>query len=238
VSEIGVGDAAANNAAWCHAVCGTHGDGGEFSESHWLTWSPAPPGYPNLVTLGRAVAPAMTATRALDRARFSASWAVKDSFAVLPLGQAGFRLLFEAEWVLRDSSAGPRRPPPGRWFRVCSEDVLSAWESAWGESRGQRRIFLPALLRRSDTAILAVAEVNGAITAGGIAHQAGNLVGLTNFFAHDEQRASARLGYIEAAMNTFPGLPIVSYEVGEALAEVRALKFVSLGPLRVWICET
>jgi|SRR5581483_2929623 len=165
-------------------------------------------------------------------------WAVKDSFAVLALEQARFRLLFEAEYVLRDSSAGPRWPPAARWFRVRSEDALSAWESAWGESRGQPRIFLPALLRRSDTAIPGRRRGERRYHGGRYCPSDREPRGSDKLLRHDEQQASARLGYIGAALETFPGVALVSYEVGEALAEVRAPKFVSLGPLRVWIRGT
>ena len=43
--------AAHNNATWCSAVCAAHGDGGEWTEPAWLRRTPAPPYYPNLVTL-------------------------------------------------------------------------------------------------------------------------------------------------------------------------------------------
>lgn len=35
--EIGIADAARNNAAWCDAVCSAHGAPGELRDSHWLT---------------------------------------------------------------------------------------------------------------------------------------------------------------------------------------------------------
>ena len=93
MSQIRVADAARNNAAWCDAVCSAHGHPGELSDSHWLNRAPAPPFYPNLVTLDRAPGPALAAVQELEAAPPSASWAVKDSFAVLPLERAGFRLL-------------------------------------------------------------------------------------------------------------------------------------------------
>jgi hypothetical protein len=235
MSEIGAADAARNNAAWCDAVCGAHGCPGEHSGSHWLTRAPTPPGYPNLVTLEPAVAPAMAAVRELERVRPSEAWAVKDSFSVLPLEPAGFRLLFEAEWIVRPAQLA-RPGEGGRWIRVRSEPGLAAWEAAWGESASMPRVFLPALLGRSEIAILAALDAEGAVAAGVVANWSGNAVGLSNFFAREEREA-LRAGCVEAAQREFPGLSLVGYESGQDLAESRALGFLPLGSLRVWLRE-
>ena len=235
--ELTVADAARSNAAWCDAVCAAHGRPGERFDSHWLNHAAAPPRYPNLVTLSPAVAPAMAAVRALERAQPSASWAVKDSFAVLPLEQAGFRVLFEAEWIARPAPTRRRSLGAG-WFRVDSESALAEWEAAWGESVGQTRIFLPALLRRDDIAFLAALEGRGAIAAGVVANRAGNTVGLSNFFARLDDAGLRRAECIDAAAEAFPGLPLVGYESGKELAESRALGFASIGSLRVWVTES
>jgi len=237
MSEIGIADAARNNAAWCDAVCSAHGRPGAFFDSHWINRAPVPPLYPNLVTLDPALAPAMAAIREIVEARPAGSWAVKDSFAVLPLEDAGFRILFEAEWIVRAVRRGGmgRRSLGGHWFCVHSEPALAEWEAAWGESQGQARIILPDLLRRSEIAILATRGGSDAIRAGAIVQRNGNAVGLSNFFAHGEQRASLRAECIDAATDAFPGLPLVGYESGQDLAESRALGFSSLGALRVWV---
>ena len=235
---IGVADAARNNAAWCDAVCSAHGAAGELSDSHWLCRAAVPPYHPNLVTLAPASAPALAAVRELARARPAASWAAKDSFAALALAPLGFRLLFDAEWIARSPithSAGQRSR--ARWLRVETESALSAWEAAWGESRGRSRIFLPALLRRSGVAFLAALDGSGAIAAGVVANRTANAVGLSNAFARGEQAASLRAACVEAASDAFPGLPLVGYEAGPALAASRALGFASLGPLRIWTRE-
>lgn len=239
MSEIGVADAARNNAAWCDAVCSAHGRPGEFFDSHWLSRTLAPPYHPNLVTLDPALGPPLAAVWELDRARPSASWAVKDSFGVLPLEEAGFRILFAAEWIARPAPLDlpRRRSPNGRWFRVRSESALSAWEAAWGESRGQPRIFLPPLLRRTEIAILAALDAAGAITAGVIANRTGNAVGLSNLFVRGEGGGFLRTECIEAAADAFPGLPLVGYQAGQDLVESHALGFASLGSLRVWVRE-
>lgn len=209
--------AARNNAAWCDAVCG----GGTLSDSHWLTRTPAPPLYPNLVTLSPDVEPVMAAIDALSRALPPVAWAVKDSFAVLPLDAAGFRLLFEAEWLVR--SAAPA-DMPHRWQRVASESDLTAWSET---------AFPSALLHRDDVAFLTRRNADGNITAGAVANLAAGVVGLTNVFGIGAQREC-----LDAAMHVFPGVPLVGYESGDALAGARALGFASLGRLRVWIKNT
>jgi hypothetical protein len=158
---------------------------------------------------------------------------VKDSFSVLPLEPAGFRLLFEAEWLVR-----PVLPahPHGRWTRVRAEPALAAWEAAWGESASKPRVFLPALLERSDVAILAALGAEGEVTAGVVANRSRKAVGLSNFFAREEREA-LRAGCVDAAQREFPGLPLVGYESGQDLTESRALGFVPVGALRVWLRE-
>ena len=44
-----------------------------------------------------------------------------------------------------------------------------------------------------------------------------------------------RAGAVAAALDAFPGLPLVGYESGEDLAEMKRLGFAVLGRLRVWV---
>jgi hypothetical protein len=234
LSAIGVADAARNNAAWCSAVCGAHGDPGEFSEAYWRSRAAAPAYYPNLVTFVPESALVISAVREFDRARPSASWAVKDSFGTLPLERTGFRALLEAEWIVRPASAR-RALQSACWSRVEKESELAAWESAWGQSAGQARVFLPALLRRDEIAILAARAGDGEIVAGVVANRAANAVGLTNLFVRGAAGKATRGDCVDAAAAVFPGLPLVGYESGKDLADSRALGFSSLGSLRVWV---
>lgn len=238
--EVEAADAARNNAAWCDAVCSAHGRPGIFFDSHWIQRAPAPWLYPNLVTLDSAVEPAMAAVREIDATRPGGGWAVKDSFAVLPLAPAGFRVLFDAEWIVRPASTASRRVSvaDSRWSRVRSEAELAAWEAAWGESLGGARVLLPELLLRDEIAILGARDDRGEIRAGVALNRTGPIVGLSNFFAAPEQRAALRAECIDAAAATFPDLALVGYETGQDLAECQALGFSSRGPLRVWARET
>lgn len=245
---IEIADAARNNAALCDAVCSAHGNRGEWSSGYWLTRSATPPYYPNLVTFDPACEKAMTGVAELERDRPSPAWGLKDSFAVLSLEREGFRLLFQAEWITRPSLPSDRPSRAGTYLRIESESArtgppdlpgLADWENAWGEGDGQERIFLPALLQRSEIAFLAIVDGAGGIRAGAIANQSDSAVGFSNFFCVGEEVVAARQDLraecIEAAMHTFPGLPLVGYEAGHDLVESHALGFHSLGALRVWL---
>lgn len=173
MSAIGVAAAARNNAAW------------------------------NLVSLGPEPAPAVAGVRELERVRAAASWSIKDSFATLALEREGFRILFEAEWIVRAAIA--RRSAVGTRFRkVESEAELAAWERAWGQSAGQSRIFLPSPLERSEIAILAARDRDGGIVAGVVANRAADAVGITNLFVCEREGESTRAECIEAAAEAFP----------------------------------
>lgn len=231
--EIGVADAARNNTAWCDAVCRAHGRPGELTEAPWLNRSATPAYYPNLVTLDRSREPAMAAIRALDDAGLSGAWAVKDNFGALSLDRAGFRILFEAEWIVCAAREGSTAFVGGHWRRVESEAALRQWEDAWGETRGRPRIFAPALLGRREVAILAAFD-GDAIVAGVVANRTDDVVGMTNLFTPRDGGPSSRASCVQAVRATFPGLSLVGYEATEALAESEAIGFERLGSLKVW----
>ena len=239
LNGIDAADAALNNARWCDAVCRTHGRPGELSASLWVNRAAAPPRYPNLVTLDRSGEPALQAVRALGAAGLAGGWGVKDSFSTLPLHAAGFRVLFEAEWMVRPPDLRPpdRARSDIRWERIGSAAGLLDWETAWGESRGQPRVFLPGLVDCADIAILGAFD-GSSIVAGVIANRTDEVVGVSNLFAPGPDAESLRADAVRAASDAFPGLSLVGYENGGALAASRALGFHSLGPLRVWVQQS
>ena len=49
--HTGIKIAAANNAAWCDAVCRSHGHAGTFTPPAWLSSHRTPELYPDAVTL-------------------------------------------------------------------------------------------------------------------------------------------------------------------------------------------
>jgi hypothetical protein len=214
--------AARNNAEWCDLVCRTHGVGTRFEPDAWVALRRSPPLYPDAVTLTTGPAGAL-----LGRVDSSQGCSIKDSFATLDLSAAGFRVLFEAEWI-------HRRPPPQptggalRWSRVRTPDELLAWSAAHGG------VFGPALLDNPAVAILAARDEAG-LVAGVIGNRSESVVGVSNFFATTAATDRAWAGAIAAVSAQFPGLPLVGYEHGSGLGAAHRAGFLSVGRLRVWL---
>ncbi|HEX8006059.1 MAG TPA: hypothetical protein VF482_06480, partial [Trebonia sp.] len=177
---MGLLDAAvANNASWCDAVCRSHGYPGTFSSRLWSSTRHRLRFYPNAITLR----PEVTAPEVLAAAAPFQPFAVKDSFARLDLAPAGFRLLTEASWIVRDGA--PAGPPDDRlsWDKVTSPGELNAWEAAWaGGGSGDGPVFRPGLLSDPRCAILACRREK-AIIAGAIVYAAGGAAGISNLFS-------------------------------------------------------
>ncbi len=238
--------AAANNAAWCEAVCRSHGAPGTFRDGLWLNLAPVPPLYPNALTLAGPARSReqLQGIRELLVAGI-AGCAVKDSFHALDLAPLGFEILFEATWIFHPPlGVGPALDAAGaHWSRIGCPADLAAWEGAWRgasgdpEGAGPAPLFRPALLDDPDIAVLA-AYHDAAIVAGAVANRAAGAVGLSNLFgpaeALDTVWASA-VGIVAAA---FPGLPIVGYESADRLGPLKRVGFEVLAPLRVWLRTT
>jgi hypothetical protein len=71
------------------------------------------------------------------------------------------------------------------------------------------------------------------VVAGDIANRSGDVVGVSNVFAHADAKRSWA-GCLAASIDAFPGLPLVGYERGDELVIAQALGFEAMGPLRVW----
>ncbi|MCX5381280.1 hypothetical protein [Streptomyces sp. NBC_00091] len=222
--------AARNNAEWCADVCRRHA----FSGSVWSSPRRTPPLYPDAVTL----TPEASAAEVLGRIdTVSPGCSVKDSFAALDLTPAGFRVLFEAQWIHRPAgAAAPAGATDGRleWSEVESTGELSAWEAAWDgeESTG---LFHPGLLTEG-IVFLAGRDAEGVIVAGAVASTGGGVVGVSNLFAVDDADTDEAWAAVLAAVGArWPGLPVVGYEAGDDLAAAVRAGFGPLGPLRVWL---
>jgi hypothetical protein len=106
-----VEDAARNNAELCHLVCG----GGRFGPDAWTTPAQPEGPYPDAVTL-RPGASVPAILRELDP---GTGCSIKDSFADLDLVPEGFRILFEAEWIVRAATGpAPDAPPAPRLVEI------------------------------------------------------------------------------------------------------------------------
>jgi hypothetical protein len=197
--------------------------------------------YPNVVTLSAEAGAAaqLAAVRELVGAAQMGAFAVKDSFARLDLAPLGFRVLFAATWLWRDATL----PPPARvdtglrWTTIGEPEALRDWE-AWNGLPADHASpplpdgFLPTLLADPDIQFVA-AYRDQQVVAGAIANRTGDVIGVSNVFAHaDAERSWA--GCLATIIAAFPGLPLVGYERGDDRVIAQALGFEAVGPLRVW----
>ena len=225
-----LGAAVAGNASWCDAVCREHGYPGTFGTRVWASPGHRLRYYPNAISLR----PETTAADVLAAAAPSGPFAVKDSFARLDLGPAGFRPLAEATWIGCDG--GPQGPPDGgsSWERVTAPGELAGWEAAWaGGSGGGEPVFGPGLLSDPRCAVLACRR-DGMIVAGAIVYAAGGAAGISNVFSAGLPAGRLWAGIRPAVAGLHPDLPAVGYEEGASLEAARRAGFRALGTLRIW----
>jgi hypothetical protein len=242
VSNGIVGRAALNNALWCDAVCTTHHRPGEFHHSHWLSRLGAPHRYPDFVTLtGVEGVPAQLATIAdLVHTPRRRGWAVKDSFQRLDLYRFGLEPLFDAEWLCAPSTKREQSDVPDvQWMTIDAEPDLARWAHAWRNAEADpdaspSHLFKPELLSRPDIRFISVVA-NGACVGGGVLNAGAGVVGLSNLFVDKIEMSAAWSGLANAARAMFPGLPLVAYDHGEALAAAHRAGFTTIGNLRVWL---
>jgi hypothetical protein len=185
-------------------VCRAAGCSPSFEGDVWVNPDPSPPLYPNVITLAPGAQRDAASRIPALRDQLVGPWAVKDSFSALDLSDAGFKLLFDAEWLYRPVSGV--EAPPAAWTPVLDVGDLP-----------------PSLLDDPDVRFLS----NG--SGGVIANRGGGVIGLSNATGTGLDRAG-----IAAAASLWPGLPLVGYANGVALEEMVALGFEPVGPLRVW----
>jgi hypothetical protein len=224
-----------DNARWCHLVCSTHGITGRFDADAWVSARRTPPLYPDAVTLTDDV----SVEALLSRVDRSAGCSIKDSFSTLGLTGAGFRVLFDAQWIW--CAAAPRPAPDAlRWERVERPDDLRAWSV----EHGGGSTFSPALLDEPSVSILARRDRGGGLVSGAVATEAAEAIGISNVFAvgaGDDSAgaasafADAFAGAAAAIVGRFPGRPVVGYLSTDDLAAARAAGFETIGSLRIWL---
>ncbi|WP_329560826.1 hypothetical protein [Kitasatospora sp. NBC_01266] len=223
--------AARNNADWCAAMSRSHDLAGEFGAQAWAAPARTPLYYPDAVTLVPGADPTALVAR-IDTAAPGAS--VKDSFADLDLTGAGFRVLFEAQWIHRPAGAPGAASELG-WEVAGDPGTLRAWALAWDDGDGNADLFRPELLDDPDTFVLAGRSADGRVVAGAVASRSDHVVGVSNVFALEGGAEAAWPGVLDAVHRLFPGLPVVGYEHGEDLAVAVRHGFEPVGPLRVWL---
>lgn len=223
--------AARNNAQWCAAMSRSHGLAGGFGTHAWAAPARTPLYYPDAVTLVPGADPAAL-TAQIDTTAPGAS--VKDSFADLDLTQAGFQVLFEAQWIHRPASA-PVIAPDLDWRLATDPGTLHAWALAWDNGDGNADLFQPELLDDPATFVLAGQSAGRRVVAGAVASRSDQVVGISNLFALDDGPDAAWPVVLEAVHWLFPTLPVVGYEYGDDLAAAARHGFEPVGPLRIWL---
>ena len=225
--------AARNNAEWCDAVCRTHGVIGTFHPDVWASGVRTPELYPDAVALHQS----LSVERVLSYVDDSSGCSIKDSFGVMDLRFAAFRVLFEAEWIYLDSHWRPReRKTRLRWAVVKNASALKIWETAWAGDSVVAGIFLPDILRHPTVLILG-GYVGDRVLAGGVINWSESVIGLSNVFAVTGDLGESYAGCLTAAVDRLPALPIVGYEAGDALVAAHQLGFRSVGRLSIWVKE-
>ncbi len=233
-----------NNAVWCDTVCRAHGRPGEFLEGIWINRHESSPFYPNAITLSDTTESAaqIAVIHELVQRGIPGEWGVKDSFDALDLAPLGFRPLFEATWLWRPATRlEPERGIDGvRWLRIKEASELARWERAWrgeppDESNATHTRIFPPVLLTDDTIAVVAGYDQQRVVAGAIANRTGEVVGVSNLFVPPHDAARFRASCVATIHDIFPGLPLVGYNSGRDLDEMRALHFEELGPLRVWV---
>jgi hypothetical protein len=209
--------AADNNARWCDAVCRSHGLATRFVDDLWIALEGSPTFYPDVVTLG----PRADVLEHLP----PGAGGVKDSFACLDLAPEGFRVLFDASWIVHRA---PRRAAPALRWAPVGDDL-----DEWTEAAGLEGIIRAELL--ADPTVRIFAGWHDEIVAGAIANATGSVVGLSNVFGEQPELVWEDVQGVVAT--TFPGRPIVGYEHGDTLAHALASGFSEIQPLRIWVRE-
>ncbi|MFF5536647.1 hypothetical protein ACFY71_29980 [Streptomyces cinerochromogenes] len=223
--------AARNNAEWCASMSRSHGLTGEFGVEAWAVPSRPPLYYPDAVTL----VPGADAAALVDRIDTAGAGAcVKDSFADLDLTGAGFKVLFDAQWIHRPASAPPTSPDLA-WDVVRDRDALRGWALAWDDGDGNADLFRPELLDDPATSVLVGRSADGLVAAGAVASRSDDVVGISNVFAVEGGADRAWPVVLDAVHRLFPTLPVVGYEHGPDLDAAVRHGFEAVGPLRVWL---
>ncbi|MEU3959924.1 hypothetical protein AB0F42_08885 [Streptomyces buecherae] len=209
----------------------SHGLAGEFGTDAWSAPARTPLYYPDAVTLAPGADRATLVSR-IDTGAPGAT--IKDSFADLDLTEAGFHVLFDAQWLHRPASA-PARASDLPWEVVSDPATLRAWALAWDAGDGNADLFRPELLDDPATFVLAGQSADGRVRAGAVASRSDQVVGVSNVFGLDGGPDAAWPGVLDAAHKLFPTLPVVGYEQGEDLTVAVRHGFEPVGPLRIWL---
>ena len=233
-------DCVSNNVDWYRSVTRAHGVEGAIEHGVWTCRDGMPPYYSNAVTVSRSDVDAQVAhVRDLADA-VPPPFTIKDSHALLDLAPLGFGVLFDAEWIRLEAGAAPSvgDGAAAGWRSMTTPMELERFEEAWRAhgSPATTRVFVPPLLADPSVAFLAV-ERGDEIVAGVVANRSTRVVGLSNFFAAGPELDAPFSGAVAAVRRFSPGVAVVGYERGEALARAQREGFRAQGALRIWLWE-
>jgi hypothetical protein len=170
----------------------------------------------------------------LARIDSSVACSIKDGFASLNLSTHGFRVLFDAQWIVfPDAWRLPKVGGPD-WELVRDLEDFATWVEAWRAEEGPTGVLRSDVLDHDSVAVLA-ARSGDRILAGAIATHSSNVVGISNFFAREGNSSASWSGCLALARSHFASSTFVGYESGEELAAAQRAGFRNAGPLRVWI---
>lgn len=220
-----VGPSARNNAEWCDVVCRAHGLSPRFESDAWISERRTPAAFPDAVTLSTAA----SAQRLLDSIDASDGCSVKDSFAGLDLHPYGFRVLFDAQWIVGPPFVDDTPALFPRWEEV---DDVDEWIAAQPDP-----VIVGDSMRRGlldDSVSVLIARSADAVMAGAVITRSSDVVGLSNVFVRAGDPAVHWRCALAAVRARYPTVPIVGYELGAMLVAARDAGCQSLGPLRVW----
>lgn len=227
---------AANNADLYQAKFRAHGLPDQRTSAFWSSYAIAPPYYSNMTTLD----PDATEVQLIeiDRLtdRLGRRLGIKDGFSKLDLNSHGFRLLFSASWIWAEPHETLSSAPRG-WVRVSDVVELDHWERSWKESGSQTNanVFTPALLSDSNIHIYG-RLADGGFDAGCIVNRSPEVVGISNIFCLSGTPKAFQDAALLASIAS-AGLPVVGYDSGEALDEMKRQGFKTVGLLRIWLSD-
>lgn len=135
----------------------SHGLVGEFAPQAWAAPARTPLFHPDAVT------PASDADASAVVARIGTSTpgaCVMDGFADLDLSEAGFSVLFDAQWIHRPAGA-PRTRPDLAWEVAEDPDALRDWSLAWDGGDGAAWPLVLEAVHQSFPSLPAVGDEQG-----------------------------------------------------------------------------
>jgi hypothetical protein len=179
------------------------------------------------------LAPGVDVKSVLARVDSSSGCSIKDSFAELTMGAYGFRVLIEAQWIVRRSNQPMLRSAGHQlvWREASGPNDLALWEDCWRE--GEVPLTFPLSLLHDGLVFLGVFD-GDSVVGGAIVNHANGVVGISNTFARSVPLSEIWTGCVDATSRRYPDVPIVGYVSGSAFDDAVQHGFTPLGPLRVW----